>query len=160
MATPDFILKLREKIGHEALWIPGARAVVFDDAGRVLLGQRADNGRWGLITGILEPGEEPAPGLLREVLEETGVVAAAERLVSVDAVGPTIYPNGDVCQFLTLVFRCRYVSGEARVNDDESLAVGWFAPEEFPELLPGHLEAIELAREPDGPAHFQGASAT
>ena len=108
MATPDFILKLRAKIGHEALWIPGARAVVFDDAGRVLLGQRADNGQWGLITGILEPGEEPAAGMLREVLEETGVVAAAERLVSVDAVGPTTYPNGDVCHFLTLVFRCRY----------------------------------------------------
>ena len=102
MATPDFILKLRARIGHEALWIPGARAVVFDDAGRVLLGQRADNGQWGLITGILEPGEEPAAGMLREVLEETGVVAAAERLVSVDAVGPTTYPNGDVCHFLTL----------------------------------------------------------
>ena len=155
MATPDFILKLREKIGHETLWIPGARAVVFDDDGRVLLGQRADNGRWGLITGILEPGEEPAPGLLREVLEETGVVAEAERLVSVDTVGPTVYPNGDSCHFLTLVFRCRYVSGEARVNDDESLAVGWFRPEDFPELLPGHLEAINLARDPGGAAHFR-----
>lgn len=154
MATPEFILKLREKIGHESLWIPGARAVVFDDAGRVLLGQRADNGQWGLITGILEPGEEPAPGLLREVLEETGVVAVAERLVSVDAVGPTIYPNGDVCHFLTLVFRCRYVSGEARVNDDESLAVGWFGPGEFPDLPPAHLRAIERAADPDGAALF------
>ncbi|MCB5280826.1 hypothetical protein [Arthrobacter sp. ES1] len=38
MATPDFILKLRGRIGHESLWIPGARAVVFDDDGRVLLG--------------------------------------------------------------------------------------------------------------------------
>lgn len=154
MATPDFILKLRARIGHEALWIPGARAVVFDDAGRVLLGQRADNGQWGLITGILEPGEEPATGMLREVLEETGVVAAAERLVSVDAFGPTTYPNGDVCHFLTLEFRCRYVSGEARVNDDESLAVGWFGPEEFPELMAGHLESIERARQEDGAAHF------
>ncbi len=155
MATPDFILKLRARIGHEALWIPGARAVVFDDAGRVLLGQRADNGQWGLITGILEPGEEPAAGMLREVLEETGVVAAAERLVSVDAVGPTTYPNGDVCHFLTLEFRCRYVSGEARVNDDESLAVGWFGPEEFPELMTGHLASIERARQADGAAHFR-----
>ncbi|MDQ0757181.1 NUDIX domain-containing protein [Arthrobacter sp. B3I4] len=155
MATPDFIVKLREKIGHDPLWIPGARAVVFDGDGRVLLGQRADNGRWGLITGILEPGEEPAAGLLREVFEETGVVAVAERLVSVAAVGPLTYPNGDVCQFLTLVFRCRYVSGEARVNDDESLAVGWFAPGEFPDLMPGHREAIERAGDPDGPAHFQ-----
>ncbi|WP_432396259.1 NUDIX hydrolase [Pseudarthrobacter sp. L19] len=155
MATPDFILTLREKVGHDMLWIPGARAVVFDDAGRVLLGQRADNGRWGLITGILEPGEEPAPGMLREVLEETGVVAEAERLVSVDTVGPTVYPNGDSCHFLTLVFRCRYVSGEARVNDDESLAVGWFHAGDFPELLPGHLEDIERAREADGAAHFR-----
>ena len=156
MGTPDFILKLREKIGHEALWLPGVRAVVFDDAGRVLLGQRADNRQWGLITGILEPGEDPAPGLLREVLEETGVVAAVQRLVSVDAVGPIRYPNGDVCRFLTLVFRCRFISGEARVNnDDESLDVGWFRPEDFPELMPGHLEMIRRATDPDGEVHYR-----
>lgn len=155
MATPEFILRLREKIGHETLWIPGVRGVVFDDDGRVLLGRRADNGQWGLITGILEPGEEPAPGLLREVLEETGVVAVAERLVSVDAAGPTRYPNGDVCHFLTLVFRCRFVSGEARVNDDESLDVGWFRPGDFPELMPGHLEMIRRASDPAGEVHYR-----
>jgi 8-oxo-dGTP pyrophosphatase MutT (NUDIX family) len=155
MATPDFILKLREKIGHEALWIPAVRGVVFDDEGRVLLGQRADNGQWGLISGILDPGEEPAPGLLREILEETGVMADTERLVSVDAVGPTSYPNGDVCHFLTLVFRCRYVSGEARVNDDESLAVGWFRPEHVPELMPGHLDAIRQAAEPEAAVRYR-----
>lgn len=145
MATPDFILRLREKIGHEALWIPAVRGVVLDGGGRVLLGQRADNGQWGLISGILEPGEEPAPGLLREILEETGVVADTERLLSVGSAGPTRYPNGDVCYFLTLVFRCRYVSGQAQVNDDESLAVGWFRPEDLPDLMPGHLEAIGQA---------------
>jgi 8-oxo-dGTP pyrophosphatase MutT (NUDIX family) len=155
MATPEFILRLREKIGHEPLWLPGVRGVVFDDDGRVLLGRRADNGQWGLITGILEPGEEPAPGLLREVLEETGVVAVAERLVSVDAVGPSRYPNGDVCHFLTLVFRCRFVSGEARVNDDESLDVGWFRPEDLPELMPGHLEMIRQASDPAGEVHYR-----
>ncbi|MGO4227790.1 NUDIX domain-containing protein [Arthrobacter sp. YAF34] len=155
MGTPEFILRLREKIGHETLWLPGVRGVVFDDDGRVLLGRRADNGQWGLITGILEPGEEPAPGLLREVLEETGVVAVAERLVSIDAVGPTRYPNGDVCHFLTLVFRCRFVSGEARVNDDESLDVGWFRPGDFPELMPGHLEMIRRASDPAGEVHYR-----
>ena len=93
MPAPDFILKLREKIGHDPLWIPAVRGVVFDDAGRVLLGQRADNGRWALISGMLEPGEHPAPGLVREIFEETAVVAETERLVSVGAVGPVTLPQ-------------------------------------------------------------------
>jgi 8-oxo-dGTP pyrophosphatase MutT (NUDIX family) len=155
MATPDFILKLRKTIGHDMLWIPAVRGVVFDDDGRVLLGQRADNGRWGLIAGILDPGEEPAAGLVREILEETGVVAAAERLVAVDGTGHVTYPNGDECRYLTLVFRCRHVSGQARVNDDESLAVGWFRPEDLPELMPGHLDGIQRASQADGATHFE-----
>src|SRR5215211_2012944 len=139
MPAPDFILELRKKIGHDPLWIPGVRGVVFDDAGRVLLGKRADNGHWALISGILEPGEHPAPGLVREIFEETGVVAETERMVSVGAVGPITYPNGDVCGFLDIVFRCRYISGQARVADDESLDVGWFGLDALPELMPGHL---------------------
>jgi NADH pyrophosphatase NudC (nudix superfamily) len=35
-----------------------------------------------------------------------------------------------------LVIRCRFVSGEARVNDDESLDVGWFRQQDLPELMP------------------------
>jgi hypothetical protein len=69
---------------------------------------------------------------LREILEETGVVAVAERLVSGETAGPVGYPSGDICHFLTLVFRCRHLSGEARVNDEESLAVGWFRREDIP----------------------------
>jgi 8-oxo-dGTP pyrophosphatase MutT (NUDIX family) len=155
MPAPDFILQLRKKIGHDPLWIPGVRGVVFDDEERVLLGKRTDNGQWALISGILEPGEHPAPALIREIFEETNVVAEAERLVSVGVVGPVTYPNGDVCDFLDMVFRCRYVSGEARVNDDESLAVGWFGLDELPELMPGHLESIKSALEPEGCVLFQ-----
>ena len=46
MATPDFIRELRESAGQQLLFLPGVSAVVFDDEGRVLLGQRADTGRW------------------------------------------------------------------------------------------------------------------
>ena len=37
---------IRATAGHQLLYLPGVSAVVFDDEGRVLLGKRADNGRW------------------------------------------------------------------------------------------------------------------
>jgi 8-oxo-dGTP pyrophosphatase MutT (NUDIX family) len=155
MPAPDYILKLRKKIGNDPLWVPGVRGVVVDGQGRILLAQRVDNGQWALISGMLEPGEHPARGLVREIFEETAVVVEPERVVSVGAVGPFTYPNGDVCEFLDVVFRCRYVSGTARINDDESLAVGWFGIDELPELMPGHLTSIHRALAPVEAAHFE-----
>lgn len=155
MPAPDYVLKLREKIGHDPLWVPGVRGVVLDDSGRVLLARRADNGHWALISGMLDPGEPPARGLVREIFEETSVVAEPERIVSVGTVGPFTYPNGDVCEFLDVVFRCRYVSGRARVNDDESVDVGWFSLDDLPELMPGHLTSIRRALAPVEAAHFE-----
>ncbi|UZX02358.1 NUDIX domain-containing protein [Arthrobacter sp. CDRTa11] len=155
MPAPDYILKLRKKIGNDPLWVPGVRGVVVDGQDRILLAQRVDNGQWALISGMLEPGEHPARGLVREIFEETAVVVEPERVVSVGAVGPFTYPNGDVCEFLDVVFRCRYVSGTARINDDESLAVGWFGIDELPELMPGHLTSIHRALAPVEAAHFE-----
>ncbi|MSR98258.1 NUDIX domain-containing protein [Arthrobacter sp. BL-252-APC-1A] len=155
MPTPDFILSLREKVGHDLLWLPGVAAVVFNPAGEVLLGRRADNGRWTIITGILEPGEEPGPGLLREVEEETGVRAKLEHLIHVGTTDPIMFPNQDRCQFLNLAFRCAWVSGTARVNDDESSEVGWFALDGLPELNARHRLLIELARTSTGVPVFE-----
>ncbi|BCW44112.1 NUDIX domain-containing protein [Arthrobacter sp. StoSoilB5] len=155
MGAPEFVLKLREKIGNDPLWLPAVRGVVFDDRGRVLLCQRADNGHWTVITGILEPGEHPAPGLVREIFEETAVVAETERIIGVGVVGPVTFPNGDVCDFLDITFRCRYVSGNAQVNDDESIAVGWFGLDELPDMSEGNLQAIRLATGPEGPVAYQ-----
>ena len=55
MATPEFIVSLRQKIGHEQLWLPGVSITVVDDAGRLLLGRRTDNGQWAVVSGIPEP---------------------------------------------------------------------------------------------------------
>jgi ADP-ribose pyrophosphatase YjhB (NUDIX family) len=149
MPTPKFILELREKIGHDLLWLTGIRAVVLDDADQVLLVRRADNGRWSLVAGILEPGEEPAVGLLREIHEETAVVAAIDRLVSIQSLAPSSYPNGDQVQFLDVCFRCRPLHGEPRVNDDESLEVAWFPLSDLPALSPEDQAAIANALSPD-----------
>ncbi|MDT0310168.1 NUDIX domain-containing protein [Streptomyces sp. DSM 44917] len=145
MATPGFIRELRGAIGHDLLFLPGVSAVVLDDGGRVLLGRRADDGRWSLIGGIPEPGEQPADTAVREVFEETAVHCVPERVLLVQTLEPVRYPNGDNCQYLDICLRCRAVGGEARVNDDESLDVGWFAPDALPPLREFALTRIALA---------------
>ncbi len=155
MGIPAFLAELREVVGHRPLWLSGVSAVVVDEDGRVLLGQRVDNGRWALIGGIIDPGEQPADTVVRECLEETGVTVLPERLVSV-SVSPMIeYPNGDRSQYLDLVFRCRPLSGEARVNDDESLEVGWFHPDALPDVGDRHRDHIARALAGKDEAHFE-----
>jgi 8-oxo-dGTP pyrophosphatase MutT (NUDIX family) len=136
MPIPEFVSRLRDQVGTELLWLPGVSAVVVDDAGRVLLGRRSDNGRWAVVSGILEPGEQPAIAAAREVLEETGVTVEVDGLAAAatdDHV--VVYANGDRAQYLDLTFACRPVAGVAHVADDESTDVGWFSPDALPEPL-------------------------
>lgn len=107
MAIPDFIREIRATAGTQLLLLPGVSAVVFDDEGRVLLGRRSDTGKWALIGGICEPGEQPATTAVREVYEETAVHCVAERVVLTQALNPVQYANGDRCQFMDITFRCQ-----------------------------------------------------
>lgn len=134
MPVPEYVRQIREKIGHELLFMPGVIAVIMNERGETLIHLRADTKTWALVGGILEPGEEPAPAIAREVWEEVGLKVVPEHIVGVYAEedGVVNYPNGDVMQFLTIVFRCSLVAGEARVNDDESLEVRWVRPEAMP----------------------------
>ncbi|WP_175410095.1 NUDIX domain-containing protein [Streptomyces sp. TRM64462] len=154
MATPDFIKAVRASAGHQLLLLPGVTAVVVDDEDRVLLMRRADDGKWALVGGIAEPGEQPAVTAVREVYEETGVECVAERVVMVAAQPePVTYPNGDQCQYMDIVFRCRATGGEARVNDDEALEVAWFPVDALPKMHESLLFRIKQART-DEPTWF------
>jgi len=154
---PEFVLDLRAKIGSAPLPLPSVTAVVLDDQNRVLLVQRADNERWALVTGCLEPGEQPASGAVREVDEETRVAVRAERLLSVSALPLKACANGDLVYWLDVTFRCQPVSGEATVNDDESIDVGWFGLDDLPELPERHLACIRDALDADPAAKFERA---
>jgi 8-oxo-dGTP pyrophosphatase MutT (NUDIX family) len=154
MPISPYLKSLRDELGTRLLFLPGVTAVVFDDAGRVLLAERADNGHWALIAGVMDPGEQPSETAVRECFEETAVHVVPERVISVITQPPNTYPNGDECEYVDIAFRCRAVGGEARVNDDESVAVGWFALDELPPLSELARKRIELALEPDTPTWF------
>ena len=141
---PDFILRLRERVGHDLLWLPGATAVVLSE-GRVLLVHRADNGRWAPVSGVVDPGEHPEDTVVREVLEEAGVSCEVEALAWVSVTEPVHYPNGDVSQYLDLTYRCRWVSGEPHAADDESLDARWFPLDGLPALDHQNLERVRRA---------------
>ncbi|HEY8717393.1 NUDIX domain-containing protein [Pengzhenrongella sp.] len=136
MPIPDFVVQLRSQVGTDLLWMPGVSAVVVQEDGRLLLGRRSDNGLWSVISGILEPGEQPAHAIVREILEETGIEACVDALVAVASQPePIVYGNGDRAQYLDLMFLCRAVGGEAHVADDESIDVGWFPADDLPEPI-------------------------
>ena len=140
MPTPEYIAAIRRVYGQGRLLLPGVSAVVIRDdlePGRVhlLLTRRSDTGRWSLPAGIVEPFEQPAASILRELEEETRITAEVERLALLRTDPDVVYPNGDRCQFVAMCFRCRYVSGEAQVGDEESTEVAWFAADELPDEL-------------------------
>jgi 8-oxo-dGTP diphosphatase len=148
-----YVENLRARVGHDLVMFPTVSAVVLNDSGQVLLGQRSDNHQWSVIAGMMEPGEQPADAVLREVLEETGVHVRIDRLAGV-ALHEVTYANGDLCHMVNTWFRCHAVAGEARVNDDESIAVGWFAIDALPEMNPYALLRIRTALDGNAPAWF------
>ncbi len=156
MPTPDFILELREKIGTHPLSLAGVTAIVIR-GGAILLGRRSDNGWLTPITGIVDPGEEPADAAVRETLEEAGVVCRVERLAWVHQIPRVTYANGDQSDYLDLTFRCGWMSGEPSPADGEMTEVGWFDLAD----LPGEIDAdmrrrIDAALAGDGPTRFEG----
>jgi 8-oxo-dGTP diphosphatase len=138
--TPDYIATIRRVYGQGRLLLPGVSAVVLRtdlEPGRVhiLLTRRSDTGRWSLPAGIVEPLEQTAAAIFRELLEETRITADVERLALLRTDPDVVYPNGDRCQFVAMCFRCRYVSGEAQVGDEESTEVAWFPADDLPDEL-------------------------
>ena len=69
----SYLGQLRAVVGHRMLLVPGARVVLENHRGEILLQQRSDFGVWGLPGGNAEIGESLATVAMREVQEETGL---------------------------------------------------------------------------------------
>jgi len=126
-----------------------ADAVVFDDAGRILLQHRADFDMWGLPGGSIEAGETLNDAIVREVKEESGLDVEVVKLIgaySEPEYTTTRYPDGNVVHYVSLTLECRVTGGSLRPQRGESKAVQFFDTHDLPEpLLRDHLPRIRDA---------------
>jgi 8-oxo-dGTP diphosphatase len=137
----------RPIVGVLAVVLRGEKALVVRRANPPMAG------RWGFPGGVLELGETVAAGAMRELLEETGVVA--------DPIGPLTVidtidrdQEGRVRFHYTLVaVRARWRSGEGIAADDAD-EVAWLSRADIVEgrllTAPALLPLIELALKSDG----------
>ncbi len=135
----SYLGRLRAQVGARLLLVPGARVVIENERGEVLLQLRTDFRLWGLPGGVPDEGEALETAAIREVEEETGLrieALSAFGFASDPAHEVWTYPNGHVCHYHTLLFHALRVSGRARVADDESLRIGWFTLDALPDLMP------------------------
>lgn len=125
-------------MGAHQFSVSVAGAVMRED-GRLLAIKRRDNGHWEPPGGILETGEPMHDGLVREVLEETGLTVEPERLTGV-------YQNLER-DIIALVFRCRLLSGSLR-RSDETSELEWLTADEVAERMsPAYAARLLDAKE-------------
>ena len=116
--------------------VPCVGGLAYDDEGRLLVVQRANEpgrGLWSVPGGRVEPGEDDAAALVREMREETGLHVVPGPLVGRVRRGP----------FAIADYRCTVVAGTLCAGDDalEARFVDGAALRELP-LVDGLLVTL------------------
>lgn len=133
----SYVGQLRALAGDRTLMFVGARAVLRDQRGRVLLIERSDNGHWSMPAGAMELGESISDCAVREVREETGLralrVSAFALYTGPDRTHTNMY--GHTYQVFTTAFRVDEWDGQLLRVTDETTDAGFFAPDALPTPL-------------------------
>jgi 8-oxo-dGTP pyrophosphatase MutT (NUDIX family) len=136
-----------ERVGRQGKLAIGCSASIFDTSStRMLLTRRADNGRWCVPGGYMEPGESAAEACAREVWEETGLHVRVTRLIAIYS-SPHIlleYPDGNRFQMVVLHFAAEPIEGDPATSD-ETTAIGYFAQAEIAGMDMGEVDRARVA---------------
>jgi 8-oxo-dGTP pyrophosphatase MutT (NUDIX family) len=133
-----YIEELRAIVGHRPLILVGSLVIMKDEKGRILLQQRKHPyGFWGLPGGLMELGESTEETARREVWEETGLILGNLKMIDVVSGADNFIkaPNGDEFYMVTVVYETSEISGELRMNQQESLDFRYFKTSELPEQI-------------------------
>lgn len=146
----------RAQPGYATVKVDVRGAVIRD--GRILLVKERTDGRWTMPGGWADVGETPSNSVVREIKEESGIEAVAERVIGVWDANRAGRPM-EFFHAFKLIFICREVGGELATSE-ETEDVGFFDFDELPELSthrtgPDHLTEVRAhLNDPDRPAHF------
>ena len=106
----------------------GVRVVARDRAGRIMLVRHTYLDGWWLPGGGVDRGETVQDAAVRELREETGLIASGPpRLLSVHS-NHRFFPNDHVVVFAVDAFEVGERTSHGEISDAE-----WFAPDALPE---------------------------
>ena len=134
-----YMAEMRKLVGHRTIIQCAASIICIDEHGRVLLGKRTDNHKWGYSGGSVEIDEHVEDCAKRELYEEMGLTAKEIEFFMVNS-GPEahyIYPNGDEVSNFEIVYICTKWHGELKALDGEM--------EELKFFLPNDIDIIEIS---------------
>lgn len=136
-----------ERIARGLPLMLGVCAVIFNEAGSVLLTRRRDNGLWCLPGGMFVTGETVTEAVVREVQEETGLIVEPVQLVGVYSSPHRMseYADGNRYHVVVLSFLCNVVGGHLLSSTDETTDIKYFPCDSLPEVVEVHRERIQDA---------------
>lgn len=138
----DYIHDLRKLTGPRKLILNCAGALIIRDD-KILFQRRTDNGKWGLIGGLVEMNETYEQAALREIREETGLEVRLDSFLGIFHNHNMVWSNGDAAHVICAMFTASIVSGEPRI-DAESYELRFFEKNEIPELFAeDHIAALQ-----------------
>lgn len=91
-------------------------------------------GSWTLPGGGLDFGEDPKDAVVREFMEETGLVVSVAELVTIDSMSDHL-PGWSPMHSIRIIYRVNYISGELRPEQEESTDLcAWHTQRETQDL--------------------------
>ncbi|MET8979402.1 NUDIX domain-containing protein [Streptomyces sp. NPDC004539] len=115
--------------------------VLRDENGRVLLGERRNtgymDGAFHFVAGHLEDGESARTGVIREALEEAGIVPEDPALVHV------MHHYTDSGRIALFYEATRWTGTIANREENKCAGWQWFTPDALPEMIPYAADALD-----------------
>lgn len=144
--TEELRRRFASEAGHVSAKV-GASVAAFDDEGRALLARRADDGRWSLISGWIDPNEAPADAAVRELEEEVGLQGRVVELVDVYSRAAN-FANGPH-SIVSVLYLCEVTGGRlsTEASTHEVLEAAYLHIEEVDAWHGRHRERALDARE-------------